>query len=148
MIPAFDNHISKGAKTFIARNYLPMTLDVVKKVVNPICAFILIFSFQFLLGPDVMEGHRGEAAMLAEIIIINCHGSIDHAIEPLIDMAVEKLKPASPGSPAFQVLVLNIIINAIYYNPKLSLQILEKKGYTIGVFKSWFNLLQKQEFKR
>jgi len=41
----------------------------------------------------------------------------------------------------YKILLLEIVINSLYYNPKITLQALESKGWTNLFFNEWFQLM-------
>jgi hypothetical protein len=47
---------------------------------------------------------------------------------------------------SYRIHLMEMIINAIYYNPALSLQVLEAKGWTNKFFSTWFSSID--QFRR
>lgn len=43
---------------------------------------------------------------------------------------------------SYKIHLMEMVINAIYYNPALSLHVLEQKGYTNKFFSLWFSSIE------
>ncbi|OMP00310.1 hypothetical protein CCACVL1_03384 [Corchorus capsularis] len=80
------------------------------------------------------------APKLIEVVFQNCRGQVDHWAEPYLRIVVDRLRRTEKSR--LKCLLVQVIANAVYYNPTLTLSILNKLGVTTEVFNLWFQLLQ------
>lgn len=80
------------------------------------------------------------APKLIEAVLQNCKGRVDEWVEPYLKITVERLRRTQKSY--LKDLLIEVVANALYYNPGLSLSILQRLGVTAEVFQVWFNLLQ------
>ncbi|XP_076959357.1 importin beta-like SAD2 [Bidens hawaiensis] len=80
------------------------------------------------------------APKLIEVVFQNCKGQVDRWVEPYIRLTVGRLRVAE--RPYLKCLLVQVIADALYYNPSLTLNILQKLGVTTEVFNLWFQMLQ------
>lgn len=123
-----DNYISKSTQVFVSGEYLQMVLQMYHKAMTA----------------DLPENITGEGAKLIEVVLLNCGGYIDNVLENIVELALNRLSKAK--NTFLKVLLLEVVVNSLYYNPPLLLNILEKRGWTQEVFSMWFTLIPK--FKR
>lgn len=126
MVPPIDNFISRGTETFLTGPYLDMTMNMYKKSVGD-------------LSSDEMEA--GQATELIESVLHNCRGRVDRVIPDIIAVAVKRLS-SEIDSKDFKVLLIEVIANALYYNPALTLQVMEAQGCTQVVFSQWLSIIK------
>ncbi|KAL6058791.1 putative importin-7 [Balamuthia mandrillaris] len=127
LIIPLDNYISRSTDVFLGDSrYLEMILSMYKKL---------------LTTPGISQVDSGEGAQLIEVVLQNCKGGVDAHIPFIVELAVQKLFSEETTSKALKVLLLEVIANALYYNPLLLLQVLESRGCTNQVFSLWFSLL-------
>lgn len=153
MFPFFDNVITFGADTFATNDsYRKMLIDL----------FVTAMS-----SPDLGADDRCVACKIGESILLNLPGSIDdvrsfplpsppshlihpmQAIAPIVERSMHFI--LSAGAPDvdkdFVVTVplflhsLELIITAIFYNPALTLTILDAHDWTRSFFSQWFKHL-------
>jgi len=131
LIP-MDNYISRATEEFLTsdKNYLEMVFQMYKRVLE---------------DDKAPEQDAGEVCKLIEVVLQNCRGRVDSYIPPIVVLAVKRLLLART-SP-FKVLLLEVIANSLYYNPELTLTIIEQNNFTQVVFTLWFQLVFKA-FKR
>nr|KAJ0212709.1 hypothetical protein LSAT_V11C400166000 [Lactuca sativa] len=79
------------------------------------------------------------APKLIAVVLQNCRGQVDHWVQPYINITVERLRRAE--RPYLKCLLMQVIADALYYNPSLTLNILHKLGAT-EIFNLWFQMLQ------
>jgi len=89
----------------------------------------------------ISEANTGDTVKLIEVVLQNCRGKIDHLIEPIITIAVDRLQKAK--KTFLKVLLIEVVANALFYNAAFTLQILEKKNWTKNIFEAWFQLIPK-----
>ncbi|KAJ8644036.1 hypothetical protein MRB53_005784 [Persea americana] len=88
-----------------------------------------------------MEDHDIEPApKLIQVVFQNCKGQVDHWVEPYLRTTIERLRRAE--KPYLKCLLIQVVADALYYNPSLSLSILHKLGVATEFFNLWFHLLQ------
>lgn len=125
MLPALDNYVTYGSDMLVQN---PAYIGALAGMVED------IFRNEGIGGVD-----RISAAKLAEALMLNLRGSIDQYIPLFIDLSMSILDPAEVKAKAYRISLMAMTINAIYYNPVLSLQVLEAKGWTNKFFSLWFS---------
>jgi hypothetical protein len=125
MLPALDNYVSYGSDMLVQN---PAYIGALAGMVED------IFRNESIGGVD-----RISAAKLAEALMLNLRGSIDQYIPLFIELSMSILDPADVKAKTYRIHLMEMTINAIYYNPVLSLQVLEAKGWTNKFFSLWFS---------
>lgn len=125
MLPALDNYISYGSETLVQT---PAYLSAVIGMVED------IFRDDKVGGVDRICGCK-----LAETLMLNLRGHIDQFIPLFIEVAMTAIDAGEARTKSYRIHLMEMIINAIYYNPVLSLQVLEAKGWTNKFFSMWFS---------
>lgn len=74
-----------------------------------------------------------------EVVLVYCKGRVDHIVPEAIRIAVERLEIAE--SVALKVLLLEVVANALFYNPAMTLSYLESKGWTHKIFSLFLEML-------
>jgi hypothetical protein len=121
-----DNYISRGTQRFLTckePDYLASSYNLMHKVFNI----------------SVMEDDLVPAPRLMECILLHCKGHVDHYLEPYLLLVFGKLKNVEKKFLAD--LLIQVVANALYYNPMLTIQILQKHGVTGAVFQKWFEMI-------
>ncbi|ATY62949.1 nonsense-mediated mRNA decay (Nmd5) [Cordyceps militaris] len=125
MLPALDNFVQYGAPQLAQKpEYVRALYEMVSDMFT-----------------DPRQGgvERICACKLAEALMLSLHGNIDQYIEGFISMAMTVLSAQPDVKPkSYKIYLVEMIINCIHYNPLLSLQILEAKGWTNRFFSLWF----------
>lgn len=127
MLPALDNFVTYGAQRLIEH---PPYLAAVSGMVRDIFA-----------DPKVGGVDRICGCKLAEAIMLNLRGGpIDSYIPTFITLPMEVLTGPQAKSivKSYKIHLVEMVINAIYYNPILALQVLESHGWTNKFFSIWF----------
>ncbi|KAJ2780855.1 Nonsense-mediated mRNA decay protein 5 [Coemansia javaensis] len=121
MLPSLDNYVSYGMDVVATNSDLQARLfDVVEAVMK---------------SDRVGEGDRVCACKLAETIMLHGRGRVDGMIPGFISLAAAYLLAEDAIKTAsFRVYVLEMVLNALYYNPALALGVLEQYQWTEGVF--------------
>ena len=125
MLPALDNFVTFGTDVFVQT---PIYVDAIIGMVDD------MFSDPKNGGVDRICGCK-----LAETAMLNLRGHIDQHIPKLIALAMGVIANNEPKIKSYRIHVMEIIINAIYYNPRLTLHILEGNGWTNKFFSNWFS---------
>jgi hypothetical protein len=125
MLPALENFVNYGTQTLITnRNYLDAIVDMVRT----------IFKDDKVGGVDRICGCK-----LAEVIMLNMRGHVDDYIPEFISLASGILFNEEPKVKSLRIHLMEVVINAIYYNPVLALHVLEANGWTNKFFSLWFS---------
>ncbi|KAJ4147348.1 hypothetical protein LMH87_001878 [Akanthomyces muscarius] len=125
MLPALDNFVQYGSPQLVQK---PEYIQALYEMVSD------MFS-------DIRQGgvERICACKLAEALMLSLRGNIDQYVEGFISMAMNVLSAQPDVKPkSYKIYLVEMVINAIHYNPLLSLQILETKGWTNRFFSLWF----------
>ncbi|KAJ5483281.1 hypothetical protein N7530_002527 [Penicillium desertorum] len=124
MLPALDNYVAYGTDMLVQN---PAYLDAMVGMVQD------IFSDEKVGGVDRICGCK-----LAETLMLNLRGHIDQYIPMFIEMAMRVIDAGEARTKSYRIHLMEMVINAIYYNPALSLQVMEAKGWTNKFFSTWF----------
>jgi len=71
--------------------------------------------------------------------MINLRGRIDEYIPEFISFGMVHLISEEPKVKSLKVHLMEVVINAVYYNPLLALHVLESNGWTNKFFSHWFS---------
>ncbi|KAM5539406.1 hypothetical protein V8D89_006858 [Ganoderma adspersum] len=124
MLPSLDNFVSFGVDVFKARpDYCQMVLDIYQTSI----------SSDHLGENDAVNGCK-----LAESLLLYLRGSVDDALPAIIGTALPVIEKAETN--ALKLATLNIVVNAVLYNPAATLHILNQAGPTTATafFEKWF----------
>ncbi|KAL2136826.1 hypothetical protein VTI74DRAFT_1040 [Chaetomium olivicolor] len=124
MLPALDNFVQYGAPQLMEK---PEYVEALYSMVSD------MFTDGKVGGVD-----RICACKLAEAMMLSLRGHIDNCVHGFISMAMGVLGTQDVKLKSYKVHLMEMVINAIYYNPTLSLQILESQGWTNKFFSLWF----------
>ncbi|KGO76892.1 Armadillo-like helical [Penicillium italicum] len=124
MLPALDNYVAYGSDMLVQN---PAYLDAMVGMVQD------IFSDDKVGGVDRICGCK-----LAETLMLNLRGHIDQYIPMFIEMAMQVIDAGEARTKSYRIHLMEMVINAIYYNSALSLQVMEAKGWTNKFFSTWF----------
>ncbi|RUS23108.1 armadillo-type protein [Endogone sp. FLAS-F59071] len=129
MLPALDNYISYGRDVFVSNeNIQRMIFDIIETVMK---------------SDRLGENDRVCACKLMESVLLNCKGRVDQHVPAFLNLAFAYISTNNMKGTEFKVHCLEIVINALYYNPLLTLRILEEHQWTQGFFTLWFQTLEK-----
>ncbi|KAJ5635085.1 uncharacterized protein N7484_008398 [Penicillium longicatenatum] len=125
MLPALDNYVAYGSDMLVQN---PAYLGAIVGMVED------IFRDDKVGGVDRICGCK-----LAETLMLNLRGHIDQYIPLFIELAMTVIDADEARTKTYRIHLMEMVINAIYYNPVLSLQVLESKGWTNKFFSNWFS---------
>ncbi|EKD12477.1 uncharacterized protein L3040_008197 [Drepanopeziza brunnea f. sp. 'multigermtubi'] len=125
MLPALDNFVQYGAAHLVQT---PAYLDAMFGMVQD------MFADEKVGGVD-----RICACKLAEGIMLSLRGHADQYVQHFIGTAMRTLTNAEVKVKSYKIHLMEMVINAIYYNPVLALHILESNGWTNKFFSLWFS---------
>jgi hypothetical protein len=128
MLPALDNFVSYGTETLIRT---PAYIQALVGMVSD------IFHDEKVGGMDRICGCK-----LAESIMLNLRGHVDQHIPEFVKLAMNVLSSTEPKVKSYRIHLMEMVINAIYYNPILALRVLEANGWTNKFFSSWFSNIE------
>ncbi|XP_049297694.1 importin-7 [Anopheles funestus] len=110
MMPALHNYITVDTPAFLSnQNHVIAMYNMCKSI----------------LTSTATEESECSAAKLLEVIILQCKGHIDDFIPSFVELALMRLTREVKTSE-LRTMCLQVVIAAIYYNPTLLLEILEK----------------------
>lgn len=110
MMPALHNFIRVDTPAFVSNeNHLLAMYNMCKAVLSEVSC-------------EEAECH---AAKLLEVIILQCKGMIDQCIPSFVELALSRLTREIKSSE-LRVMCLQVVIAALYYNPTILLETLEK----------------------
>lgn len=124
MLPALDNIVQYGAPQLI------QTPEYVQALYSMIAD---------MFTDEVQGLERISACKLAEAMMLCLKGHIDQCVEGFIVMAMSILASQDVKVKTTRIHLMEMVINAINYNPMLALQVLENKGWTNRFFSLWFS---------
>ncbi|XP_062219051.1 importin beta-like SAD2 [Phragmites australis] len=123
-----DNYISRGTDHFLACK-------------DPDYQQSLWNALQSIMRDENMEDSDIEPApKLIEVVFQNCKGNVDQWVDHYLMITIERLRRAQ--KPYLKCLLVQVIANALYYNPVLTLETLSKLGVAAAIFDHWFAMLQ------
>jgi len=125
MLPALENFVNYGADTLVQNSaYLEAVVDMVR----------VIFKDDKVGGVDRICGCK-----LAEIVMLSLRGHIDAYVPELVQLAMVHLTSEEVKVKSYKIYLMEMVINAIYYNPVLALHVLESNNWTNKFFSLWFS---------
>lgn len=125
MLPALENYVNFGTDTLISNpNYLDALVDMIRT----------IFKDEKVGGMDRICGCK-----LAEIIMLCLRGHVDKYIPEFISLAMAHLVSDEPKVKSYKIHLMEMVINTLYYNPQIALNVLESNGWTNKFFSLWFS---------
>lgn len=128
MLPALDNFVQYGAPQLVQKpEYVAALFSMVSDM----------FQDQKVGGVD-----RICACKLAEAMMLSLRGHIDQSVTGFITMAMTVLNGHEVKVKSYKIHLMEMVINAIYYNPVLTLAVLEAKGWTNKFFSLWFGNME------
>ncbi|CEG67025.1 hypothetical protein RMATCC62417_03509 [Rhizopus microsporus] len=129
MLPPLDNYISYGQDVFIQNGQVQhMMFDIIDTVMK---------------SDRTGEQDRICACKLMESVLLNCRGHVDMSIGHFLNLAFQYIFTGSMKTTEFKVHCIEVVINCLYYNPVITLNLLEENNWTQGFFTLWFNTLSK-----
>ncbi|XP_050524127.1 importin-7 [Daktulosphaira vitifoliae] len=120
MMPCLHNYVTIGMETFVSNEHYMLIIFNMCKVV---------------LTSESGEEAECHAAKLLEVIVLQCKGRIDQCIPPIVEVALQRLVREIKSSE-LRAMCLQIIVAAIYYNPQLLFETLDKLQMTMSTNES------------
>jgi hypothetical protein len=124
MLPALDNFVNFGVPQLLQK---PEYVEALYGMVSD------MFTDSKVGGVD-----RICACKLAEAMMLSLPRHIDNCVHGFVTMAMNVLAGQEVKIKSYKIHLMEMVINAIYYNPILALQILESKNWTNKFFSLWF----------
>jgi len=126
MLPSLDNYITYGAEMMRQNpTYLEIIVDIIQT----------IFTHERLGAMDRICGCK-----LAEAVMLNIRGGVDNYLKGFIEIPMQCLiNPPTKLVKSYQLHLMEMVINCVYYNPAVTLQVLEQHGWTNKFFSLWFS---------
>ena len=128
MLPALDNFVAYGSERLLQNPaYLQAMVGMVQET----------FLSDRFGGVDRICGCK-----LAESMMLNLRGHVDQHIPTFVELGMTKLVTDEPKVKSYRVHLMEMVINATYYNPSLALHVLESKDWTNKFFSLWFSNIE------
>lgn len=128
MLPALENYIQFGPEHMVQN---PAYIEAVVEMIRD------IFEDKKVGGVDRICGCK-----LAEALMLSLRGHIDEYIGDFIRIAMATMTNNELKVKSYRIHLIEVVINAIYYNPQLTLSILEMNGMTNKFFSLWFSNIE------
>ncbi len=125
MLPALDNFVQYGAPQLSQK---PEYVAALYSMVD-----------DMFVNTKVGGVDRVCACKLAEAMMLSLPGSIDTCVGGFVTTAMRVLVTQDIKIKSYRIHLMEMIINAIHYNPLLTLQVLEAEGWTNKFFSLWFS---------
>lgn len=124
MLPALDNIVQYGAPQLAQKpEYVQALFEMIAD----------------MFKDDAQGLERISACKLAEAMMLCLRGQIDTCVEGFIVMGMNVLAAQDVKVKTLRIHLMELVINAVNYNPVLALQVLETKGWTNRFFSLWFS---------
>ncbi|KAJ3697379.1 hypothetical protein LUZ61_001084 [Rhynchospora tenuis] len=123
-----DNYISRSTAHFLSckdPDYQQSLWNMLSKI---------------MADKNMEDSDIDPAPKLIEVVFQNCKGQVDQWVEPYLSITINRLRTAT--RPYLKCLLIQVIANALFYNPSLTLATLHKLGVAAEVFNLWFMMLQ------
>jgi len=125
MLPALENFVNYGWQTLMESPvYLEAIVDMIRT----------IFKDEKVGGIDRVCGCK-----LAEILMLNLRTGVDNYVPEFISLAMTVLTDDELKVKLYRLHLMKMVVNAIYYNPRLAIGVLEANGWTNKFFSLWFS---------
>jgi len=101
----------------------------------------MLFDYFFTVFQTKRLGQQDQisACRLLETVLLHLPGQVDNHLYRALDLVRAKLEDEEEyRTPGHRVFLLEVIINAIYYNPVATLQYLEHAGFLTKFLTMWF----------
>jgi hypothetical protein len=101
----------------------------------------MLFNYFFTIFRTKRPNQQDEiaACRLMESILLNLPGHVDTYVYRVLDEVRPRLEDVEEyKKPGFKVYLLEVVINAIYYNPVATLKYLEHCNFLSKFFEEWF----------
>ncbi|OIW30657.1 ARM repeat-containing protein [Coniochaeta ligniaria NRRL 30616] len=128
MLPALDNFVNFGVPQLLQK---PEYVEALYGMVSD------MFTDSKVGGVD-----RICACKLAEAMMLSLPRHIDNCVHGFVTMAMTVLAGQEVKIKSYKIHLMEMVINAIYYNPIFTLQILESKNWTNKFFSLWFGSME------
>jgi len=125
MLPALENFVNYGRDSLVQQpQYLEAIVDMIQT----------IFTDDKVGGVERICGCK-----LAEVLMLNLRGHIDNYVSAFIALAMNVLNNDEVKVKSYRIHLMEVVVNAIYYNAGLALHVLETNGWTNKFFSLWFS---------
>ncbi|KAI9256941.1 putative nonsense-mediated mRNA decay protein [Sporodiniella umbellata] len=129
MLSPLENYISYGNDVFRQNAQVQhMVFDIIDTVMR---------------SDRAGDQDRICACKLIESILLNSRGHVDICVSPFLNLAFQYIFTGSMKTTEFKVHCIEVVVNCLYYNPVITLRLLEDNSWTQGFFTLWINTLPK-----
>ena len=128
MLPALDNFITFGAPTMIQTpSYIEAVVSMVQEIFR---------------SPNAGGMDRIHGCKLAECIMLSLRGHVDAFVPLFIVDAMAAMDSDELKVKSYRIHLIEMVVNAVYYNPPLAFRVLEARGNTNKFFSAWFSNIE------
>ncbi|KAF9115179.1 hypothetical protein BGX27_008657 [Mortierella sp. AM989] len=130
MLPSLENYVTYGKDVVSSNENVQHTIyDIIETVMK---------------SDRLGENDRVSACKLAETLLLNCKGHADKYLAPILALVFEYLIPKERiQTVEFRIQAVEVVMNALYYNPSVTLRLLEENSWTQHFLTTWFTNLDK-----
>ncbi|KAL1728536.1 armadillo-type protein [Schizophyllum commune] len=136
MLPVLDNMLSYGSDVFKQRaDYRQMVVDIYVTAMT---------------ASQLGDNDRVNACKLVESILLNLRGAVDDHLQVIIATALTAFAQKDNHTLALRTMNLEVLINAVLYNPTASLHIIDsaQPGIARTFIDRWFTAISKGQLPR
>jgi len=117
MMPALHNYVTVDTEAFLSnQNHILAMFNMCKAILNG----------------DAGEDPESYAAKLLEVIILQCKGRIDQCIPSFVELVLQRLMREVKTSE-LRTMCLQVVISAVYYNPQLLFETIDKLDLSVPI---------------
>ncbi|KAI3621267.1 nonsense-mediated mrna decay protein [Moniliophthora roreri] len=122
----------------------PEILMQIQEIIIPIVMLVDIYTTS-LTNKQLGENDGVNGCKLAESVLLNLRGHVDDSLSTFIITALDFINVAETA--ALKLALLNVLVNAVLYNPSATLHIMEssKPGSARVFFDKWFAAINKND---
>ncbi|KAI8645751.1 armadillo-type protein [Parasitella parasitica] len=129
MLPSLDNFVAYGNDVLTSNEQVKqMIFDMINWVMK---------------SDEQDEKDRICGCKLMESVLLHCRGAVDVFIAPFLNLVFPYITSGQMKSTEYKVYCIEVVLNCLYYNPVLTIQVLEQNQWSQGFFSLWFSNLDK-----
>ncbi|KAK4902819.1 Nonsense-mediated mRNA decay protein 5 [Elasticomyces elasticus] len=131
MLPALENYVNYGHEALLREpGLLEGMVDMVRTIFG---------TGEGGEKPGIGGVDRICGCKLAEILMLNLRGGIDGVVREFVSLGMRALVSEGEKVKSLRVHLMEMVVNGIYYDPRLAISVLEEGGWTNKFFSLWFS---------
>jgi hypothetical protein len=125
-MPCLANYIQYGAEGLIAN---PDYMEILYRIFHNV-----------MTESELGASDRALVCTIAIRLLMGVRGHADRYVSPILDLTISHLRGDGDklNNTHYRIGLLEVVIASLYYNPQVTLAVLESKGYTRDFFTIWF----------